>query len=112
MNYEIQEFNPEEFNSLKILDENLQEVWLARELFSKYDYTEWRAFKRLINKAKRVSIFNPEGHFKATSKKVKIGSQALREIEDYQLTRYACYLIATVADSKKYRIRLAQEYFL
>jgi DNA-damage-inducible protein D len=90
------------------------EFWLARELQVLLGYIEWRKFLGVINKAKiacEKSGLDINDHFVDTAKKVEIGSEAKRDIEDILLTRYACYLIAQNGDSRKEEIAFAQSYF-
>lgn len=77
-------------------------------------YTEWRNFERVIDKAKAAcakSNQSTENHFVDINKMVDIGSGSQRQILDYKLSRYACYLIAQNGDSEKEPIALAQTYF-
>lgn len=102
------------FESIKHINEYGQEFWYARELQIALEYTEWRNFIKVINKAKSACTGsdNPiSDHFVDTNKMVNIGSGADREIEDYELSRYACYLIVQNGDSKKKVIALGQTYF-
>jgi DNA-damage-inducible protein D len=90
------------------------EFWFARDLKMLLGYEQWRNFLTVIEKAKKSCINsgnNFEDHFANVSKKVKIGSEAQREIDDIMLTRYACYLIAQNGDPKKEEIAFAQSYF-
>ncbi len=90
------------------------EFWFARDLQILLDYEEWRNFVNVIEKAKiacKNSGQSVEDHFVDTNKKVKIGSEAEREIDDIMLTRYACYLIAQNGDPRKEQIAFAQSYF-
>ncbi len=90
------------------------EFWLARELQELLGYSQWRSFEAVIEKAKtacRNSGHNPQDHFAQTRKKVVIGSDAKRQIDDIALTRYACYLIAQNGDPSKDQIAFAQTYF-
>ncbi len=90
------------------------EFWFARELQVLLGYTEWRKFQGVIEKAKescKNSGYDMKDHFVDAAKKVKIGSEAEREIDDIKLTRYACYLIAQNGDPRKEEIAFAQSYF-
>jgi len=90
------------------------EFWFARDLQTLLGYTEWRNFLKIIEKAKescKKSKFDILDHFVEVNKKVQLGSDAIREIEDIMLTRYACYLIAQNGDSRKEEIAFAQSYF-
>lgn len=90
------------------------EYWLARELQELLEYTQWRNFENVIAKAKiacQKSGNAISDHFADVSKKVQLGSGAIKEIPDFMLTRYACYLIAQNGDPKKEQIAFAQSYF-
>ncbi len=90
------------------------EFWFARELQALLGYIEWRKFQGVIEKAKescKNSGYDVNDHFVDAAKKVKIGSEAEREIDDIMLTRYACYLIAQNGDPRKEEIAFAQSYF-
>ncbi len=102
------------FESIKHIDDEGKEYWDARELSKVLQYTEWRNFKKVINRA-IISCENSNvmvnDHFVDVNKMVEIGSGALREQDDYKLSRYACYLIAQNGDSRKKVIAEAQTYF-
>ena len=103
----------EKFDVIINIEEDV-EFWYARALQKILGYTEWRNFEDVINKAMiacKTSGFQAIDHFVKTNKMVGIGSEAKREIEDYKLTRYACYLIAQNGNSKKPEIAFAQTYF-
>ncbi|MCL2859266.1 MAG: DNA damage-inducible protein D [Oscillospiraceae bacterium] len=103
----------EQFDLIINVEENV-EFWYARDLQGKLGYTEWRNFEDVINKAMiacKNSGFQVTDHFVKVNKMVEIGSEAKRKIEDYKLTRYACYLIAQNGDSQKPQIAFAQTYF-
>lgn len=90
------------------------EFWFARDLQHLLEYTEWRNFTKVINKAKtacETAGHEIADHFVGVNKKVQIGSGTEREIDDIMLTRFACYLIAQNGDPKKEAIAFAQNYF-
>ena len=90
------------------------ECWSARELQTLLNYTEWRNFENVINKAKdscKTANQDINNHFVDINKMVQIGSGAEKSITDILLTRYACYLIAQNGDPKKEEIAFAQSYF-
>ena len=95
-------------------EENEVEFWYARELMHLLGYSRWQNFENVLSKAEVACANNGitvENHFAETSKMVTLGSGANREVEDYMLTRYACYLIAENGDSRKEQIAFAQSYF-
>lgn len=90
------------------------EYWLARDLQQLLGYVEWRKFLGAIEKAEEAcknSGNEVPDHFVEAAKMVKIGSEAERNIDDFMLTRYACYLIAQNGDPRKEQIAFAQSYF-
>ena len=102
------------FESIKHIDETGAEYWYARELQKILEYNKWENFEKVIRKAKQScenSNISNLDHFLDVRKMVTIGSGAEKEIKDYKLTRYACYLIAQNGDSRKKVIALAQTYF-
>ena len=108
------EVNSKTFEDIKHIDENGVEFWYARELMPVLQYSNWQNFEKIIHKAMiscENSNINVIDHFTDINKMVQIGSGAYREQIDYELTRYACYLIAQNGDSRKKVIALAQTYF-
>ena len=101
---EIKEYTEKMLDDIKHIDEFGNEYWLARELQSVLQYTEWRKFKGVIDKAKIACEwggYKALDHFGEAAKMVEIGSDTKREVPDYKLSRYACYLIAQNGDSRK-----------
>ena len=101
------------FESLKHTSEG-SEFWYARELQLILDYNSWNKFERVIKKAITAckgSGQPSEDHFSQVGKMVEIGSGAKRSTRDYQLSRYACYLIVQNADASKTVIANGQTYF-
>ena len=90
------------------------EFWYARELMGSLGYTTWRRFKDAINRAMescKSAEIEVSDHFADAVKMVEIGSNAVRDVDDIMLTRYACYLIAQNGDPRKEEIAFAQSYF-
>jgi len=97
-----------------ITPENDVEFWFARDLQKPLGYARWENFltsiKRAISSCQTTG-YEPDAHFRSVTKKVSLGSGAYRDIEDFMLTRYACYLIAQNGDPRKAPIAFAQSYF-
>ena len=101
------------FEDIKHIDEYGNEYWYARELQQVLEYSQWRRFDNVINRAKEAcksSNYVVSDHFANVGKKVKTGD-SIRNIKDYKLSRYACYLIVQNGDSRKRLIALGQTYF-
>lgn len=110
----LEKNNNKTFEDIKHIDENGIEFWYARELMSILQYANWQNFEKIIEKAKiscqnsDISVFE---HFTDVNKLSKRANNAEVTINDYKLTRYACYIIAQNGDSRKKVIALAQTYF-
>ena len=102
------------FESIKKIDSDGVEYWLARELMRVLGYQKWEKAEEVIIRAARACINSGQAvdnHFHQLVKMVEIGSNTVREIRDWKLDRYACYLVAQNGDPKKPEIAMAQTYF-
>ncbi len=111
---ELKEYTEKMFEDIKHIDEVGNEYWYARELAKVLEYKDWRNFLKVLNKAKKTCInsgFNENEQLVEINKLSKRSNNAITNIQDYKLSRYACYLIAQNGDSRKKTIALAQTYF-
>ena len=111
---ELKEYTEKMFEDIKHIDEEGKEYWLARELQIAFKYKEWRKFDGIINKSITScnnSNINANDQFVQVDKLIQHGKGGMRNIKDYKLSRYACYLIAQNGDSHMKIIALAQTYF-
>ena len=111
---EISKAHHATFESIRHVDAKGNGFWLARELAVVLDYSQYRHFLPVIEKAKeacRNSGQHVEDHIEDLLTMVDIGSGAKRQVEDYRLSRYACYLIVQNGDPSKPVIANGQTYF-
>lgn len=105
----------EKFDSIINTEEKENiEFWYARDLQTQLGYKRWENFIEVIKKAIQScenAEIPKENHFREVTKMINLAKGAKRQVEDYMLTRYACYLIAQNGDSKKEEIAFAQTYF-
>ena len=114
MNNEIARYSEETFESIKHVNEYGYEFWYARELQSVLEYTEWRNFQKLIEKAQTAcenSDMAVDECFVEVNKTSPMPNGGVKLIDDYILSRYACYLIVMNGDPRKEVIAVGQTYF-
>lgn len=111
----IDEYKEKTFDDIRHIDELGNEYWEARELMTALGYSKWGNFKKVIDKSKiscNISNSNVNNHFADVGKTVPMPSGAKPKIiEDYKLSRYACYLIVQNSDPRKKAVALGQTYF-
>lgn len=114
MSTELTTYSEQTFESIKHINEAGQEYWLARELQPVLDYARWENFEKAIERAQKACLntgFDVDDHFREATKMVELGSGAERAIPDFELSRYACYLIVMNGDPSKEVIAVGQTYF-
>ena len=114
MSNEIMRYSEETFESIKHVDEYGHEFWYARELQRVLEYTQWRRFADAIERAKLAcsnSGYDVTEHFADAGKSSPMPHGGVRILEDYMLSRYACYLIVMNGDPRKEVIAVGQTYF-
>ena len=90
------------------------EIWFARDLQAVLGYSRWENFQTAIKRAVESCHsqgINIDDHFREVTKTITLGNGGVRDVQDYMLTRYACYLIAQNGDPRKEQIAFAQSYF-
>mgnify|MGYP006934497045 CR=1 FL=1 len=102
------------FEDIKHKRDDGSEFWLARELQKALEYSKWENFNKVINRAMlacKNAGYEIEEHFPEVRKPIITGKNRRQDIIDYELTRYACYLIVQNGDPRKEIIALGQTYF-
>ncbi len=102
------------FEELKKVNQYGAEYWSARDLQPLLGYTQWRRFEDAVNRAKTSCLQSgndPDYHFAGAGKMIILGKGGERQVPDYHLSRFACYLIAQNGDPRKLEIANAQKYF-
>lgn len=92
------------FEDLKQVNDHGAEYWSARDLQPLLGYSQWRRFEDAIKRAQiscEQSGNDPAYHFAGAGKMIELGKGGQREVEDYQLSRFACYLIAQNGDPQQ-----------
>lgn len=110
----VEKYNEQIFENIKHVNEYGQEFWYARELQVALEYQRWDKFNNVLERA--ISACQESGnivedHFSHVGKMVNLGSGSHREVDDFMLSRYACYLIVMNGDPRKKVIALGQTYF-
>jgi DNA-damage-inducible protein D len=111
---ELPSIGGQSFEDLKQANDHGAEYWSARDLQPLLGYSQWRRFEDAIKRALtscEQSGNDPAYHFAGAGKMVELGSGSQRALADYQLSRFACYLIAQNGDPRKPEIAQAQKYF-
>jgi DNA-damage-inducible protein D len=114
MENKISKPNQTIFEQIKKLDQTRNEYWTARDLSKVLEYSEYRHFKPVIDRAKEAcnnSGYEVPDHFEDILDMIELGKGAKRGIDDVKLSRYACYLIVQNADPGKEIVALGQTYF-
>ena len=94
---ELEKINETIFENIKHVDDEGNEYWYARELQKVLEYAQWRKFNGVIEKAMntcKASNYVVLDHFAGAGKMINLGKGGQKEVPDYKLSRYACYLIA------------------
>jgi len=111
---ELPSIGGQSFEDLKQVNDHNAEYWSARDLQPLLGYSQWRRFEDAVRRAIsscEQSGNNPEHHFAGAGKPITGGKGAVQIVQDYQLSRFACYLIAQNGDPRKAEIAQAQKYF-
>jgi len=102
------------FEDLKKVNQHSIEYWSARDLQPLLGYSKWQRFENAIKKAIescKQSGNDPKHHFTGAGNPITSGKGRTQVVDDYHLSRFACYLIAQNGDPRKPEIAHAQKYF-
>ena len=111
---ELPSIGGQSFENLRQVNDHEAEYWSARDLQPLLGYSQWRRFEDAVKRAIascEQSGNNPAHHFAGAGKPITGGKGAVQVVQDYQLSRFACYLIAQNGDPRKPEIAQAQKYF-
>lgn len=114
MDKEIGKINNSLFERIRQIDENGFEFWSARDLYKALEYTDYRNFEKVIEKAKEACINSQQpidNHIVEINEMIEIGKGGKRTVGSVKLSRYACYLIVQNADPGKAVVAKGQTYF-
>jgi len=102
------------FEAIRRVDEECHEYWSARELYKLLGYSRWEKFQYALEQAQKACENSGQAvsdHFHLEVQLIKAGKGARRPVENYHLSRYACYLVVQNADPSKPIVALGQTYF-
>jgi len=111
---ELPSIGGQSFENLRQVNDHEAEYWSARDLQPLLGYSQWRRFEDAVKRAQtscEQSGNDPAYHFAGAGKMIELGKGGQREVQDYHLSRFACYLIAQNGDPRKPEIAQAQKYF-